>query len=368
MGWWGYLLFAPGQFYATVPDECEYMASRAVGWDASPNFETQTNHLDGNGRTWECLERMKPWASLGRQIPAAVKTMLQSVNIDYAIETAGHAADAGQQQYYIRPGKAHDPTEADPTRPASCRWDISSAFAVAPGTQQRRIGVRVRALSAVLSGAEAKDLLQLDGTSVTRSGSGCASASLDYRLVSQPPTGSNASVALLLNATPGSLQGVQCMHSAFKPPMNLIDARVLCLSIYGDGSNAVLAVELEDSSASVRAFFITIDFKGWRTVRPGAPAARELYTHAGGGVSDATNRPPNNGVNNRHAMRSVSSQAICLYVLSGVCSDKLLACSLNGRRLRPCRCSSPIRLPQKSTLGRLGLWQRRAPRRELAPG
>ena len=180
----------------------------------------------------------------------------------------------------------------------------------------------MRALSAVLSGAEAKDLLQLDGTNVTRSGSGCASASLDYRLVSQPPTGSNASVVLLLNATPGSLQGVQCMHSAFKPPMNLIDARVLCLSIYGDGSNAVLAVELEDSSASVRAFFITIDFKGWRTVRPGAPAARELYTHAGGGVSDATNRPPNNGVNNRHAMRSVSSQAICLYVLSGVCSDK----------------------------------------------
>ena len=45
MGWWGYLLFSPDVFYATTPQECEYMASRAVGWGASPAFETQVRCL-----------------------------------------------------------------------------------------------------------------------------------------------------------------------------------------------------------------------------------------------------------------------------------------------------------------------------------
>ena len=45
MGWWGYLLFSPGEFFATTPQECEYMASRAVGWGASPAFETEVRCL-----------------------------------------------------------------------------------------------------------------------------------------------------------------------------------------------------------------------------------------------------------------------------------------------------------------------------------
>jgi hypothetical protein len=42
IGWWGYNLFKAGSYYATTPDEVEYMAARSRAWNASSNFETST--------------------------------------------------------------------------------------------------------------------------------------------------------------------------------------------------------------------------------------------------------------------------------------------------------------------------------------
>jgi hypothetical protein len=52
MGWWGYEVYNEA-FYATTPDELEYMAARAVGFGANPNLETTIASLRTNGRTLE---------------------------------------------------------------------------------------------------------------------------------------------------------------------------------------------------------------------------------------------------------------------------------------------------------------------------
>ena len=63
MGWWGYETHNVA-FYATTPDELEYMASRAVGWGANPNLETKVASLRANGRTLEGLLKIEPWTRL----------------------------------------------------------------------------------------------------------------------------------------------------------------------------------------------------------------------------------------------------------------------------------------------------------------
>jgi hypothetical protein len=46
---------------------------------------------------------------------------------------------------------------------------------------------------------------------------------------------------------------------------------VLEFTIHGDGSGAVLDIQLQDASAGVREFFVNLTFVGWKTIRMTLP-------------------------------------------------------------------------------------------------
>jgi hypothetical protein len=97
------------------------MASRVVGWEASPNFETSVAAFAANGRTTDCLARIKRWLSLDRdgRVPASIKPALVAIDTDYELE-----GGEGAGQTYIRPGRLSAPRVADPQDQKSCKWDL----------------------------------------------------------------------------------------------------------------------------------------------------------------------------------------------------------------------------------------------------
>ena len=269
--------------YATTPDECEYMAARAVGWDASPNFETSTSALNENGRTMEGLARMKPWLSLGERLSHAVKKTLTAIDVDYTLDPSAENASA----YYIRPGKAHEPAIADPLVTESLTWTVDPAFA-----SKSHIGVRLRALSSVPATENTTDLLLLHkGSGVFRDNQ-CSGASasppaqwwrrlnararggkqrltaeraqvappnglMNFSVVTDAPSGGPGTEVLKLNMTNPSVLSVGCFRSRFPKPKDLSHATVIEFQVYGDGSGALLDIELEDAHAFFREFFVS---------------------------------------------------------------------------------------------------------------
>jgi hypothetical protein len=296
MGWWGFLDFAPGQYLATTPDECEYMASRAVGWDAAPNFETEVTAFQANGRTAECLALIKPWLSLGERVPESVKSQLHVVGVDYKLENSSDG------KYYVRPGKAHAPAVADAAVPSTLRWTLPSAYPAATGDATgRRVGVRLRALSAVPKGGNTIDLLQLTPGSGAVRNSACLAAALNYSVSHNPPAGAPAGItaALQLTMSAPTTSTTQCARTQFAAPLDLSTHRVVEYTIHSDGSGAVLNIQVQCETSGVREYFVTLNFSGWRTIRPPMPATRMLYTHGGGAIPYAS-LP---GGNDNRAMR-----------------------------------------------------------------
>ena len=322
IGWWGYLLYAPGAYYATTPDECEYMASRAVGWSASPNFETQVTAFEGNGRTDDCLARIKSWLALEERVPAGVRAALTATGVDFALE----ASSGASAQFYVRPGKAHTAVIADPRDTTSLNFELSHVYGAGG-----RLGVRVRALEAVAPPGNATDLLQLAGG--TARNAACLAPALNYTIVSDAPAGGPETAALRLQMTAGSLQTTQCVRSQFAAPLDLSTHRVLEFSIHGDGSGGVLDIQLQDATAGVREFFLVLNFTGWKTIRAATPATRELYTHAGGPIPWASHP----GGNDNRAMRSFSWSKILAvnFQMTNTMSTTVFVGKLDALELEP---------------------------------
>ena len=272
MGWWGFSLFAAGSFHATTPDEVEYMAARVRAWDASPNFETSIEALASNGRTMESLGKLRPWLSL--QLPDSVKLALQAKDTDFSL-----APDpTNKEQSWITPGKIHVHV-ADPLQVATTTWSVTPAFGA---LEAARLGVRVRALPAVSGASAGVDLLELEGGAVSRSPAcrpGHAASGLVTSIVPAP---GSTTKALRLNSKPTTDHDVGCSLNLFAKPLNLTINRVLQARVFGDGSNALLAIQLQDISVGFRDYYIMLDFTGWKTVRLDTPENRGLYSHPGG--------------------------------------------------------------------------------------
>ena len=93
--------------------------------------------------------------------------------------------------------------------------------------------------------------------------------------------------------------GTGCFRQRFAAPLNLAAHTSLEFTIFGDGSGALMDIELEDAAGEYfREYFVTLNFTGWKSIRPALPESRRLYAHAGG-------RFPQPG-DSKMAMRSFS--------------------------------------------------------------
>ena len=246
MGWWGYLTYSQGSFYATTPDEIEYMASRSVGYNASPNLETSITTLMANGRTMEAFRRMKPWWSLN--LTDGVKKQLVEAGVGFRLEaTSGEGV--------IIPVRVHPAHVSEPGLPETLHWDLSQYF-----DRSTTRGVRIRALSCVKdssvrnSSGDNINLLRLSDSGVVRT-TKCKSAGAyvpalhSYEMSAKKKrrdmSTKNTTVAFDLNSTGGrpslrmnysapSVMSVGCLRQRFATPLDLTNNTALLVDIFGD--------------------------------------------------------------------------------------------------------------------------------------
>lgn len=302
-GWWAFNLYNAGSFYATTPDEMNYMAARMIGWGASLGLEAATSDLAGNGRTSECLKKMAPWFALNRSaLPDSVKSMLTQKNVEYELHYGTN--DSTKDSLWISHGKAHSPHIVDPTDNSSMSWKIKRN--VTGGT----IGIRARALTlahwAAATGPPNKVLLEPGSGAYCpcvrsstcpgppppegHSSAGVPQTSpLNVTIVTAPPcphaagdcTDTKQAFRLALIG-PGSALDVGCWRQRFAVPVNLAQHRLLLAHIYGDGSGALLSIQLEDDTVPFfREFYVAVNFMGWKAIRLQLPETRDLFNHSG---------------------------------------------------------------------------------------
>lgn len=286
MGWWGYLTFKKGSYYATTPSEIEYMASRAVAYEASPNLETGISNLIANGRTVEAFGLMKPWWNLS--VPDSVKAQLKAPGIDFSLDST---------KGVITPVRVHPAHVAEPDRPDTLRWDYQRYF-----NSSKVRGVRIRTLSFVAGKASDNDidLLRLSDSGVVRT-TKCQSSGayvpalidtdeLQLTHVTGPKinttvqwdlNSTNGVASLRMNYSAPSAMAVGCLRQRFATPLDLSNNTALLVKVFGDNSGALLNVELQ-SGDFYREFFVPVDFTGWREIPLGVPETANLFKHKGG--------------------------------------------------------------------------------------
>jgi hypothetical protein len=300
LGWWGYLPFTQS-YYATTPDEVAYMASRAAGWGGSPALETEFDKLGANGRTDEALTSMAPWGKL--ILPDSVKTLLRTPDTDFELV---HNSTG----WYIRRVQYHSRHVADPKQPASCRWSGKAAFG------SSTVGVRLRALpgiGAVGSSPYDVDLLAISsGADVVSRTIGCHGQAGVVMPGTNPPlaatsgatNGATSGATIFMNASVepapvGAPEGIAkalrlnystnggqpnasvgCVQSLFSKPINITLNRPISATVFGDGSAAVLDVQLCTAGGTTCVhYFVAVNHTGWRTVALPLPEARGLFDH-----------------------------------------------------------------------------------------
>lgn len=349
MGWWGYLTFKPGSYYATTPVEIEYMAARAVAYGASPNLETGISSLLSNGRTVEAFGRMQPW--WGLKLPTTVRNQLQQPGIDFSLAVS--PSGGGGKTGVITPVRVHAPHVAEPHRSKTLHWGYQPFF-----NQSKVRGIRIRALSSVAATTSPNDvdLLRLSDTKMFRTtvcqsaGSylpaGRATVADGDRSAQRSATHKiNTSIVWDLNSTAGvpsfrmnytapSVNSVGCLRQRFDTPLDLINNSALLVKVFGDNSGALLNIELQ-AGDFFREFFVPIVFHGWQEIPLAVPETVNLFTHKGG----AFQLPEGN--NAKMAMRDFDwSRTLGInFFITGVTEAKVSVATIAGRAESPATLS-----------------------------
>jgi hypothetical protein len=275
-------------------------------------LETEFDKLGANGRTDEALAGMAPWGKL--ILPDTAKELLTTPNTDFELFQ-------NSTGWYIRRVQYHTRHVADLGLPASCTWSVQAAF------PSSTIGVRMRALPGIVAAGTPDDidLLALDksdvddvsrtigchghvgavmpGTNPPRRQQQQQPPINDHAsTITGAPTFMNASVELAPSGAPDGIvravrlnysanggpgefgwntsDSVGCVQNLFKNPLNLTLNRPLSDTVFGDGSAAVLDVQLCASGGTTCVhFFVAVNHTGWRTIALPMPETRKLFDH-----------------------------------------------------------------------------------------
>ena len=72
--------------------------------------------------------------------------------------------------------------------------------------------------------------------------------------------------SLRFSFTAPSVAGMGCARFTFGKPLNLTAHRPLGVLIHGDGSGALVNLQVEESRGLIQSHFVRLDFAGWRTL------------------------------------------------------------------------------------------------------
>lgn len=268
VGWWPYNVYVAGSFYATTPDEVEFMAAQAAAWGGAQNLETDLGWLSANGRTADALQRSSNWHSI--DLPESVKERIRSSHmVDYQIFSNVSGS-------FIRELFHHPPVICDA---ASCAWHLAPHFA-----QSSVVGVRARALTALAEDGSGQTLMMYGEGTHTTSYLGLPRSTLNTSITfpTSPkgtPYWGGTVLELNYNSAVGTAEAMGLFTEVFVSALDLSGHTAIGLALRGDSSsNATVVVRLEDSEGECRNFFIDdLNFTGWRNLTLNAPQPRRLF-------------------------------------------------------------------------------------------
>ena len=270
--------YSPGSWYATTPQQMEFLASKAVGFDGAVSLEMAggVDGLDGgvttNGRALEAAEKMGAWLKNNISLPASVLQLLQRPGLD-------HELSQDAEGWWITPVKVHSPFVADPKVPSSLLASLPPAFG------NRSFAVRVRAMTTAALLGDPANIVLVSGSTTDHLTTVCPATfvakpgqipvpipngSLTVALEASPPRPSKSTIpakSLRLNLTAPTEFGIGCARFTFqRGSLNLTAHRPLGLRVHGDASGALMNVQLEESRGLIQDFFVNVDFTGWKEI------------------------------------------------------------------------------------------------------
>ena len=283
LGWAGILDYSPGNWFATTPQQLEYLASKAVAFGGAPSLELAAGpdgsggSLPANGRSMEAMQRMGLWLRnlSDVDLPDGVRVLLQQPGLDHELE---HDDDG----WWITPVKVWEPFVVDPRVPASLNVSRPATFS-APST----FVVRVRAMPPIALLGDPANVDFLGANTSVAWTTGCPASfahrpgqiptpipngSLSAAMAPSPAEAAGAAAgtppqSLRLRFAAQSTEGIGCLRFQLKAGgLNLTAHRGLGLLLHGDASGALLNIQMEDTRGVIRSHFVAADFSGWRPV------------------------------------------------------------------------------------------------------
>jgi hypothetical protein len=261
LGWWGVFNYSGVQPKRSLTEDVEYICAKALGTDSSLSFllgfSPDTFFDSYNQQRLGAIVRQYEQLRSSGRVSRSLRSKLAAPGQAFRLEgdTEG--------QYEFRPVRfhRHDVASSDGRE----NWQVENRFdAQVPG-------IRIETLlsaepfdgpnSAVLedfSRPEAFDTLECQ-----------AEVSATFSVVDQPTRNSPVSARLMaLNRSAAPERAWVSVERGFENPLNL-SGRGMGLWIYGDGSGALLNVQLRSPkhvTFALTEHYVRINFRGWRYV------------------------------------------------------------------------------------------------------
>lgn len=272
LGWWGFYSHAVSH-YATVPDDINYLCAKAVGWDGAIGLQANIEALRSNGRTTEILEQAAVWQNLQHQgyFTDAIKSRLRESNMDFRL-VRGDVTDTWQVQ----------PLRYLPDFVAVSNSSSSKQRFVHLSSDNSPVEFSIRALTKLSApGASGNIILfnpKFEASALTLSyNPDIVKAEVDVRNDEHVEGGKAFRIYAELKVKKDHVY--LKMDKKFKKPLDLRQHRIPGIWIMGDGSRALINLQLEDLRGKFRDHYIDIDFSGWRYIALQMPETRRVWDY-----------------------------------------------------------------------------------------
>ena len=307
-GWWGLHSWAPHR-RSTTPDEIEYVCQKALAFGEAWSLETRMAQIEGCGRWPDIAALIETYTRVQRAgvIPEDICRQAQEMGAEFKLVGSD---DAGWSLVPAR-YQAHLVRDAD-----SATWTVDNDLPSQP------LRFRLYALPELDGYEEAGNPLLVDqsdpavyrkhrahddsrsqlqaGDTKTPAGEAC----VEFTASSDAAADGGWAEHRVDLAEVGSQQVVTAMiEGLFEDASEPGEwARSLGVWVHGDGSGAVLNVQLQAANGGYRDHYVDLDFTGWRYCELTRPETDRVYTF-------------NAGYSTKHATRHFHyGQLMCLFL------------------------------------------------------
>jgi hypothetical protein len=270
LGWSGIFDWAPVQPERTFASDVEHLCARALATDSSLSllvgFTPASWERSANVRRLGGIIQRYETLRLNGGLPAGVLAHLRESREPFVVTQD----DGGSWQARLRRETAHIVQDN-----AATEWSVDNPF------EGHRPQIRIEGLAALKPLSDSESKLLADGNDHTDLKPLPVTEGVTFSWATGPAAPDGTSPGLKLTARNDGAPAHSAWGGAskrFSPALNLYN-RGIGLWVHGDGSGAVLNVQLKSTEAAAggRAeHYVNLDFEGWRYVELVEPESARL--------------------------------------------------------------------------------------------